>query len=229
MTKISFAAIITPEAGDTDRGVFVVDADGTGLTALFDVPGSYDSAPAWSPDGKTIAFESDADIGGANPERDMEVWTMNADGSGPRQLTHNALHDEGPAWSPNGTMLAYTSGPDNEHGDIHVMTSSGRHLRRLTTFAGLDESPDWQAIPAPKTTRRCGDVVRRGPGARDVRARGRGVTCAVALNLARRWSRGRPKVVGGFAVRARGFGGTRRVVLRRGPRLVAFLYQPPAR
>jgi TolB protein len=45
MSKISFAAIMSP-TGDTDRGVFVVNADGSGLTALFDVPGSYDSAPA---------------------------------------------------------------------------------------------------------------------------------------------------------------------------------------
>ena len=233
MTKIAFAAIMTPPQ-DVDRGVFVVDADGSGLTTLFDVPGAFDSAPAWSPDGKRIAFESNADVGGANPERDMEVWTMNADGSGARQLTRNALHDEGPAWSPDGgRTLAYTSGPDDQHGDIHVMTAGGRHLRQLTTFAGLDESPDWQSIPAPRTARRCGDAVRSGPGARDVRATGRGVTCSVALGLARRWWRGQPKAIGGFAVRSAGFGGTRRVVMTRDARgaraLVAFLFQPPAR
>ncbi len=232
MTRIAFAAIMTPPA-DVDRGVFVVNADGSGLTTLFDVPGAFDSAPAWSPDGRRIAFESNADVGGANPEHDMEVRTMAADGSGARQLTRNAPHDEGPAWSPDGgRFLAYTSGPDDEHGDIHVMTAAGRHLRRLTTFAGLDESPDWQAIPAPKTARRCDDAVRSGPGAHDVRATGRGVTCEVALDLARRWSHGRPKAIGGFSVRSTGFGGTRRVVLTRraeGDRaLVAFLFQPPA-
>jgi hypothetical protein len=157
----------------------------------------------------------------------MEIWTMHADGSGARQLTRNALHDEGPAWSPDGRMLAYTSGPDDTHGDIHVMTAGGRHLRRLTTFAGRDESPDWQSIPAPKTARRCGDAVRGGAGARDVRATGRGLTCPRALALARRWSRGRPKQIGGFAVRSTGFGGTRRVVMTRRGGLVAFLFQPP--
>ncbi len=232
MTKITFAAIMSP-TGDTDRGVFSVNADGTGLTTLFDVPGAHDSAPAWSPDGKRIAFESDADVAGANPEHDVEIWTMNADGSGARQLTRNALHDEGPAWSPDGgKLLAYTSGADNEHGDIHVMTAGGRHLRQLTTFAGLDESPDWQAIPAPRTDRRCGDAVRSGPGARDVRAAGR-LACAGALALARRWSKGEPREIGGFAVKVAGFGGTRRVVMTRraGSRrqVVAFLFQPPAR
>ena len=160
MSRILFTAIVSP-AGDTDRAIFVVDADGSDLTALFDVPGSYDSCPAWSPDGRRIAFESNANIDGANPEGDLEIWTMAADGSGLRQLTRNALHDEGPAWSPDGgRMLAYTSGADNTHGDINVMTSGGRHLRRLAPYAGLDESPDWQAIPAPKTARRCGDAVR---------------------------------------------------------------------
>jgi Tol biopolymer transport system component len=233
MSKIAFAGILSP-AGDTDRGVFVVNADGSGLRTLFDVAGSYDSAPAWSPDGTRIAFESNADVGGANPERDMEIWTMAADGSSPKQLTRNAAHDEGAAWSPDGgRMLAYTSGPDNEHGDIHVMTAAGRHLRRLTTFAGPDESPDWQSIPAPKTDRRCGDAVRSGPGARDVRAAGHGATCAIALDVARRWSRGRPRTIGGFAVTTTGFGGTRRVVMTRagkeGRQLVAFLLQPAAR
>ena len=232
MTRMAFAAIMSP-AGDTDRGIFVVGADGSGLTTLFDAAGSYDSAPAWSPDGRTIAFQSDSDAIGTNPERDMEIWSMKADGSGVRQLTRNALHDEGPAWSPDGRALAYTSGPDDAHGDIHVMTATGRHLRRLTAFAGRDESPDWQAIPAPKTARRCGDAVASGPGARDVRARGRGTTCAVALDVARRWSKGQPKAIGGFSVRSTGFGGTRRVVMTRsgkeGAQLVAFLFQPPAR
>jgi hypothetical protein len=154
---------------------------------------------------------------------------MRADGSGARQLTHNASHDEGPAWSPDGRMLAYTSGSDDAHGDIHVMTAGGRHLRRLTAFAGRDESPDWQSIPAPKAARRCGDAVRKGAGARDVRATGRGLSCAAALGLARRWSRGQPPTISGLAVTSTGFGGIRRVVMTRrtgdARKLVAFLYQ----
>jgi TolB protein len=229
LRRLTFTDIRSP-AGDTDRAIVVTAADGTGLTTLFDVPGAYDSAPAWSPDGSKIAFESNADVGGANPEGDMEIWTMNADGTGASQLTHNAAHDEGPAWSPDGRLLAYTSGPDDKHGDTHVMTAAGKHLRRLTFYEGIDESPDWQAIPAPDTDRACGDVVKVGTGAHDVRVAGRGLTCRSALALVRRWTRARrPGRINGFAARTADYGGTLRVTLARraGERrqLVAFLYE----
>lgn len=229
MKRVLFASILSP-TGDTDRGIFTMEGSGGALRTLFDVPGEYDSAPAWSPDGRRIAFESEADIDGANPEGDMEIWTMRADGSGRVQLTRNAVHDEGPAWSPDGRLLAYTRGPDDAHGDIHVMTATGRELRTLTTYAGADESPDWQAIPAPRTARRCGDLARRGGGAYDIRAIGRGLRCGRARTLARRWGRapGRSRVSRYRAV-VDDFGGLRRTVLTRGDgagrRLVAFLHQ----
>jgi hypothetical protein len=180
-----------------------------------------------------IAFQSNADVGGANPEHDMEVWAMGADGSAPTQLTHNAAHDEGPAWSPDGRLLACTSGPDGTHGDIRVMTARGRDLRRLTAYPAADESPDWQAIPAPRTDRRCGDAIRSGSGAYDVRLAGAGTRCRQARGLARRWVHaGKPRRVRGYAATATDFGGTRRVELPRrdgGRRtLVAFLYQHSA-
>jgi len=229
MSRVAYAAILSP-TGDTDRGIFSQKADGSGLTMLFDVPGAYDSAPVWSPDRTRIVFESDADVGGANPERDMEVWVMGADGRGATQLTRNAAHDEGPTWSPDGRLLAYTSGPDDTHGDIRVMTAGGRDLGQLTDYAGADESPDWQAIPAPRTDVRCGDIATTGSGAYDVRRAGSGLSCAQARALVRRWARAhRPRRVGGYRASVKDFGGTSRVMLRSGGdgrrRLVAFLDQ----
>jgi Tol biopolymer transport system component len=239
MSKVLFATTTSP-TGDTDRAIQTLNRDGTGLTTLFDVVGAFDSAPAWSPDGTRIAFESNANPDGANPDKDEEIWVMRADGANPIQLTHNTLHDEGPAWSPDGTMLAYSSGIDNDHVDINVMTAAGVHLRTLTDYPGRDESPDWQPIPAPPTDQRCGDLADTGPGAHDVREAGEGLSCDKALDLAARWSPSekpgnRPAKVQGFDADVTDFGGTLRVVLtHRGNRdgdtgnakLVTFLYQP---
>ena len=92
--------------------------------------------------GRQIAFESDLD-------GDPEIFIMDADGTRVRQITHNTLWDEGPAWSPDGTMLAYSSGADNLHLDIFTMNPDGSNTRQLTTYPGRDESPDWGVNPHP--------------------------------------------------------------------------------
>jgi Tol biopolymer transport system component len=70
---------------------------------------SLDQKPAWSPDGQKIAFFSDRNADGVSPVFDCfemenesvcddEIWTMNADGSSPAQLTNNDVNDINPDW-----------------------------------------------------------------------------------------------------------------------------------
>jgi hypothetical protein len=132
-------------------------------------------------------------------------------------------------------MLAYSSGPTNATVDINVMTATGVHLRTLTDYAGRDESPDWQPIPAPDTDRRCGDLAATiAEGPTDVRAAGRGMRCRKALRLATLWSTGeRPKRLRKWEVETEDFGGVTRVVMTRdgrgrSDRLIAFLAPTPA-
>jgi Tol biopolymer transport system component len=139
MSKLLFSTVAPPGG----RNIQVMDVATGAVTTLFDFSvASYDSAPAWSPDGRRIAFESDLD-------GDREIFVMNADGTDVRQITHNTLWDEGPAWSPDGTKLAFSSGLDDLHLDIWTMNVDGSDPRQLTTYPGRDESPDWGVNPHP--------------------------------------------------------------------------------
>jgi WD40 repeat protein len=138
-SKLLFATVALPSG----RSIQVMDVATGAVTTLFDYTAqSFDSAPAWSPDGRQIAFES-------NLDGDMEIFVMNADGSNVRQITHNTLWDEGPAWSPDGTRFAFSRGTDDLHLDIWTMNADGSDARQLTTYPGRDESPDWGANPHP--------------------------------------------------------------------------------
>ena len=58
-----------------------------------------DTAPAWSPDGTKIAFTSGRD-------GNLEIYTMNADGTGQTNVTNNAARDVEPAWAPAPRQLS---------------------------------------------------------------------------------------------------------------------------
>ena len=65
---------------------------------------------------------------------------MAADGTDQRQLTTTAGLDEGPAWSPGGSRIAFTSTRSGTS-DIWTMAADGSDQRRLAALAGTQESP----------------------------------------------------------------------------------------
>jgi len=75
-----------------------------------------------------------------------DIYLVNADGSDVVALTSGSANDAQPAWSPDGTRLAYASGPGNWNGgrlNIWVMNSDGSGKTRLTSGDHNDGFPAW--------------------------------------------------------------------------------------
>lgn len=72
----------------------------------------------------------------------------NPNGSEPTNLTQSRAFDHDPAWSPDGTRIAFVSERDG-NSEIYAMDSGGSGLTRLTNDPGYDDDPNWQAIIEP--------------------------------------------------------------------------------
>jgi TolB protein len=116
--------------------ILVMDADGGNQTQLT-FNDSFDYAPAWSPDGRRIAFDSFDRDGG-----DMEIFVMDADGSNQTQLTNNTSNNIQPAWSPDGRRIAFSSNRDGDD-EIFVMDADGGNQTQLTNNTSQDTYPAW--------------------------------------------------------------------------------------
>jgi Tol biopolymer transport system component len=111
---------------------------GASTSAALDPPRLY-LDPAWSPDGKSIAFV-DNDLGRDGARGDLFV--MNADGSSVRKLTDATGADDSrgarfPTWSPDSRRIAFGFGYDN----IDVINADGTGLRKVATGCCADWSP----------------------------------------------------------------------------------------
>jgi Tol biopolymer transport system component len=115
----------------TSGRIVLVDTTGHRLATLSTPAGRGVSswAPAWSPDGKSLAFTRSTD-----GRRSFHVYVMRADGSGVRQITHGRF-DESPAWSPDGQWIAYASA-----GSIRIVHPDGKGSRAILSYATL---PSW--------------------------------------------------------------------------------------
>jgi len=93
--------------------------------------GVSDQRPAWSPDGATIAFDS-------NRSGNRDVWSVAAGGGVPVQLTTATGTEQDPDWSPTSTTLVLSS-----DGDLHTLPAAGGTPTLLHASATNDRFPAW--------------------------------------------------------------------------------------
>jgi len=75
----------------------------------------------------------------------QQIFTINADGTGLKQLTHSTTLKGALAWSPNGKRIAFTAGSE-ENSNIWVIRANGTDAHPLAggTSLGNEGSPSWQ-------------------------------------------------------------------------------------
>ena len=100
------------------------------------ISGGVNTYPAWSPDGKRIAFRR------MLGEMNSEVFVANSDGSEQRNLTNHPAFDGWPAWSPDGTRIAFASNR-NANYQIFTMKADGGDVRLVANTEGRATAPQW--------------------------------------------------------------------------------------
>lgn len=134
-------AFIAPCAQNQTRyegtSLFMINADGTGLTPLKSSPiGDYD--PAWSPIDNRIAFTTIRDF------NRPQIWMLDIDSGETVNVSDNVTTDFQPAWSPDGSKILFASLRVIARGKLWVMDVDGQNVvefSREDTKTNID--PEW--------------------------------------------------------------------------------------
>lgn len=149
-TRVAF---ISANVDSSEAGLYVVNADGSDLELvvnILDSDSQFISAvsPVWSPDGSSVAF-----IGATSENVRDNIYTVNPDGSEPKQITNLEYNftiiRPSIAWSPDGTHIAFSA-----ELSMDVPNVQYSRVQQIYT-ASIDGSNLQQLINAPHSTEDC--------------------------------------------------------------------------
>jgi TolB protein len=166
-----------PENSEDDSRILKIRANGTHRTAI---DGSCtgdcasDGFPAWSPDGRFIAFQRVRRPSDPNDYNALiAIYVMRADGSHLMQITRqgespddpNRFRDTAPAWSPSGNRIVFERYSVNRRAQaLFTVALDGTHERRITPWRLEASQPDyspngrWIVFRTQESSSRHGDI-----------------------------------------------------------------------
>ncbi len=115
--------------------IFVQDLQ-SGQVKRLTFSGRYNTQPSWSPAGDKIAYTTWEKNG------EINIFTINTDGSGLIQLTRKCGENKSPSWSPDGGMIVFTSDRQGRE-KMYIMSSKGDNQRVLLQVDGEQTQPSW--------------------------------------------------------------------------------------
>ncbi len=150
--------IVFTSLKDGDLDLYTMSTDGSNVRRLTTTPG-YDGGAFFSPDGKMIVYRAHHPTDSAElhlyrellaqrmvrPSR-MEIWVMNADGTGQRQVTQLGGANFAPFFTPDGKRIIFSSNhksPRSRNFDLYVVGLDGTGLEQITTHPEFDGFPQF--------------------------------------------------------------------------------------
>jgi Tol biopolymer transport system component len=142
----------TPRAGAPELWTMNANGDNArrllALSAATGVTQDYSPMPRWSPDGGRIAFAAVARVKTPGAPLYPNIFVVNANGDGERQLTDNDLINTAPTWSPDGNQIAWAAKDflNRQNWRVWVMNASGADQRVLVNAPDGDSNNGVQPV-----------------------------------------------------------------------------------